>query len=80
MHAWPLQVHGPGCIRCTLNLPRVQAEQSRCTTVRNSHYKILGRHAGTVQVDAQNIPCCTSAMPASAAVPQMHDEPPAANI
>lgn len=41
-----VQVHGPGCIRCTLSPPRVQAKQSRCTKVRNSRYAILGRHAG----------------------------------
>jgi hypothetical protein len=43
---WLAQVHGPGCSRCTLNPPKVKAKQSRCTRVRNSHYDILGRHAG----------------------------------
>lgn len=42
------QVHGPGCTRCTLNPPKVQARQSRCTRVRNSHYAIMGRHAGAM--------------------------------
>jgi hypothetical protein len=49
--SWQPQVYGPGCVRCTLNPPRVQAKQSRCTTVRNSHYAILGRHAGRVPAD-----------------------------
>ena len=42
------QVHGPGCVRCTLNPPKVKAKQSRCTGVRNSRYAIQGRHSGAI--------------------------------
>ena len=68
-------MHGPGCTRCTLNPPKVQARQSRCTRLRNSHYAILGRHAGAKATPV--LSDCLFVLPASAATPAARLAPPA---